>query len=354
MPARLITTILVTLFCAVISHPANSQALDDAFLKSTVLVAFSNGPTSQSFGSGFLLFRPVSDNKGQVYLITNKHVLPPPTGPDNITIRVNIKSAANQQVQNLPIPISNKEKQYLPTVRVHPNPGYDVAAVNITEQIVRQGIEGVWLPYDLLVTDERLKDEHISIGDDIFLLGYPDGIFDQRNISPILRRGVLATVPDQGYAFNERLRRQFGLPERIDGFLIDAGVFPGSSGSVVILAPQPTTIGSTGATVVSSAKKIPYVLGVVSGSIPIADTALGSVQRLGLGVVYGAKTIREVVELFYSVPASNPPWSRLADARGSAATRYESESPCTYLKSSNQAPGSKVMNVIGHGKSKGY
>ncbi|HBA87125.1 MAG TPA: hypothetical protein DCZ75_03795 [Geobacter sp.] len=304
MPARLIKIIFVALFCAGMPHTAYSQALDDAFLRSTVLVAFSTGPMSQSVGSGFLLFRPVSDNQGQVYLITNKHVLPSPTGPDNITIRVNIKSAANPQVQDLPVPIYNKKKQYLPTVRFHPNPGYDVAAVNITEQVARQGIEGVWLPYDLLVTDERLKDEHISIGDDIFLLGYPDGIFDQRNVSPILRRGVLATSPNQGYAFNERLRRQYGLPERIDGFLIDAGVFPGSSGSVVILAPQPTTLGARGETVVSSAKKIPYVLGVVSGSIPIADSALGSVQRLGLGVVYGTKTIREVVELFYSASAA--------------------------------------------------
>lgn len=305
MIARLILAIVFTIACTILPPDANSQALDEAFLKSTVLVTYSSGPSTQSTGSGFLLFRPVSGDQGQVYLITNKHVLPPPTGPDNISIRVNTKSAAT--VQNLSIMISN-DKRYLPAVRFHPL-GYDVAAVNITEQVIRQGIDGEWLPYDLLVTDNRLKDEHISAGDDIFLLGYPDGIFDQRNVFPILRRGVLATVPDQGYAFNDRLRTQFGLPERIDGFLIDAGVFPGSSGSVVILSPQPSTIGPQGQTIVSSAKKIPYILGVVSGSIPIADNALGSVQRLGLGVVYGAKTIREVVELFYTpvpIPSREP------------------------------------------------
>jgi len=43
---------------------------------------------------------------------------------------------------------------------------------------------------------------------------------------------------------------------------------------------------------------LPVAVNIVSGSIPIADTALGSTQRMGLGVVYSAETIRTVVELF--------------------------------------------------------
>lgn len=75
-------------------------------------------------------------------------------------------------------------------------------------------------------------------------------------------------------------------------------MFPGSSGSVVILKQQSTTIGPDGETVVSAAKKIPYILGIVSGSIPIIDVALGTVQRMGLGVVYSAEAIRSVIEQF--------------------------------------------------------
>lgn len=84
---------------------------------------------------------------------------------------------------------------------------------------------------------------------------------------------------------------------RIDGFLIDSNVFPGSNGSVVILNQQPTIIGAQGQTVVSGAKKIPNVLGIVSGSIPITDTALSSVQRMGLGIAYSADAIRTVINL---------------------------------------------------------
>jgi hypothetical protein len=275
------------------SAPSEGQALNEAFLRSTALITFG-----KSAGTGFFLFRPVSGDQGHVLLVTNKHVLPLTGTPRNIQIRVTIGTGDKAAVRFVDIPVVGADGQYLPNIRLHPTPGFDVAALNVTEAIVKQGIQGAWLPLDLLSTPERLKNENITVGDEIFLLGYPSAIFDARNVSPILRTGVIATVPSEGYAFNDALKKQFGLPDRIDGFLIDANVFPGSSGSVVILKQQSTTIGPRGETVVSAAKKIPYVLGIVSGLIPIADTALGTTQRMGLGVVYSAEAIRAVVELF--------------------------------------------------------
>lgn len=289
----------VLLLMAVTSAPgAEGQALNEAFLRSSVLVTFESAPGKESFGTGFFLFRPISGDQGHVFLVTNKHVLPSEGAARNVKIRVAVGTGAAAVVRFVEIPVVGKDGKYLPSVRLHKTPGFDVAAVNVTEPIVKQGIQGTWLPLDLLSTPQRLKDEKITVGDEIFLLGYPDAIFDQRNVSPILRTGVIATVPTEGYAFNQALRKQFGLPDRIDGFLVDANVFPGSSGSVVILKQQPTTIGPDGGTVVSAAKKIPYVLGIISGSIPINDAALGTVQRMGLGVVYGAEAIRAVVEQF--------------------------------------------------------
>ena len=193
----------------------------------------------------------------------------------------------------------------LPNVKVHPK-GFDVAAVNVTETILKGDIEAVWIPLDALSTPERLKNENITAGDDIFLLGYPDAIFDERNTSPILRTGVIATVPREGYAFNDTLRARYGLPDRIDGFLIDANVFPGSSGSVVVLKQQLATLNAQGEVVVGRAKKFPYVLGIVSDSIPITDAALGTTERMGLGVVYSADAIRDVIELSAPAPGLLP------------------------------------------------
>lgn len=280
---------------------SEGQALNEVFLRSTVLIS-----SRDSAGTGFFLFRPIHGDQGHVLLVTNKHVLPPlctpqngqTCTPQNVRIRVTVGTGDEAAVKFVDIPVVGPDGKYLPNVELHPTAGFDVAAINVTEAIKKQRIQGAWLPLDLLTTPERLKNENIGVGDEIFLLGYPDAIFDARNASPILRAGVIATVPSEGYAFNDRLKKQFNLPDRIDGFLIDANVFPGSSGSVVILKQQSTTVGPRGETVMGSAKKIPYVLGIVSGSIPIDDTALKSTQRMGLGVVYSAEAIRVVVERF--------------------------------------------------------
>jgi len=273
--------------------------MNEAFLRSTVLIQYEIALDRMLSGTGFFIFRSLQGDKGHVLLVTNKHVLPPEGVKKAVRVRVSVKKGDTVSVQLVEIPIVGEDGKYMSYVRVHPNPGYDTAAVNVTEAIVKMGIQGEWLPMDLLATTDRLKNENITVGDEIFLLGFPDAIFDPRNASPLLRTGVIATVPTEGYAFNEALRRRYGLPDRIDGFLIDANVFPGSSGSLVILKPQPTIVGPQGQTVVSAAKKIPYILGIVSGSIPIQDEALGSVQRMGLGIVHSADTIRETIELHY-------------------------------------------------------
>jgi len=249
VPSLILVALLAT------SAPSEGQALNEAFLRSTALITFG-----KSAGTGFFLFRPVSSDRGHVLLVTNKYVLPPTGTPRNIQIRVTVGTGDKAAVRFVDIPVVGADGQYLANVRLHPTPGFDVVALNLTEAIVKQGIQGAWLPFDLLSTPERLKNENITVGDEIFLLGYPNAIFDARNVSPVLRTGVIATVPSEGYAFNDALKKQFGLPDRIDGFLIDANVFPGSSGSVVILKQQSTTIGPRGETVVSAAKKIPYVL----------------------------------------------------------------------------------------------
>jgi hypothetical protein len=273
--------------------------MNEAFLNSTVLVSFSASPGKTSAGTGFMMMKETEPGKGHVFLVTNAHAIPPEGSMGNISIRVMTKSGETVAVKFLDIPVLGADGKYLHNVKRHPKKDFDVVAINITESVIKENIQAVWIPYDLLATKDKLKAEKITVGDEIFLLGYPAAIFDPRNVHPILREGVIASVPTEDYAFNDALKEECGLPDRIDGFLIDANVFPGSSGSLVILKQQPTTIGPHGETVVSGAKKIPYVLGIVSGSIPIVDIALGSAQRMGLGIVYSYDAIRETLDLFY-------------------------------------------------------
>jgi hypothetical protein len=205
--------------------------------------------------------------------------------------------------QEIEIPILGADNKYLPTVVGHPSSGVDVAAVHVTKEVLNFKIAGFRLTYDMFATRELLTSNNITVGDEVFLLGYPNAIYDERNSFPILRIGTIATAPAYGFAFNSRLRTKYGLPSKIDGFLVDANVYPGSSGSIVILKQQAATIGKDGVPMLGGGKTIPYLLGIVSGSIPIEDQALGSKGRMGLGIVYSADIVRETIELFPALRA---------------------------------------------------
>lgn len=64
--------------------------------------------------------------------------------------------------------------------------------------------------------------ENLSAVEDILMVGYPSGIWDEVNNKPVFRKGITATHPKFDYN---------GKKE----FLIDAACFPGSSGSPVFI-----------------------------------------------------------------------------------------------------------------------
>jgi hypothetical protein len=70
--------------------------------------------------------------------------------------------------------------------------------------------------------------------EEIVMIGYPNGLWDELHNLPIIRKGITATHP--GLRLN-------GKPE----FLIDAACFPGSSGSPVFLANIGSYVSSEGA-----------------------------------------------------------------------------------------------------------
>jgi len=45
---------------------------------------------------------------------------------------------------------------------------------------------------------------------------------------------------------------------------------------------------------------MPYVLGILSDSIPVVDANLRLVTRMGLGIVQSADAINEAIEFFFT------------------------------------------------------
>ena len=251
MNRRLLISSVTAILLVLGPAAAVPQGIEEHFLNSTALI--TNG---KSVGSGFFMLHELARDLATgrssyaVLLVTNKHMLPPEMattskpGPRDISVRLTVrKDDRTVEVKDVTVPIVGPDGKRLKTVAYHPAPAVDVAVVDVGGLLYEQRANLFFrmsqsrkaITSELLVHKDELKEAAIGIGTQIYLLGYPAGIFEPRNISPILRVGIIATEPDQDFAFNDRLREAHKeLPETLRGFLIDASVFAGSSGSMVV------------------------------------------------------------------------------------------------------------------------
>jgi hypothetical protein len=108
----------------------------------------------------------------------------------------------------------------------HPTSTIDLVAFPIGQILNSANKDGrayyfVPLGRGVLASNDLL--ESLPPMEEIVMIGYPNGLWDQLHNLPIIRKGITATHP--------KLKLN-GKPE----FLIDAACFPGSSGSPVFLA----------------------------------------------------------------------------------------------------------------------
>lgn len=108
----------------------------------------------------------------------------------------------------------------------HPNyPEVDLAVLPIApvlSMFSNKGLRPFFRSFDAqTIADESFFNDLVAV-EDVLMIGYPSGLWDDQNNLPIVRRGITATPP--AIAFTKR--RQF---------VIDCACFPGSSGSPVVL-----------------------------------------------------------------------------------------------------------------------
>jgi hypothetical protein len=144
----------------------------------------------------------------------------------------------------------------------------------------------------LAPNEETLKG--LDAVEEVLFIGYPYGIWDERNLLPIVRRGITATPIY--IDFNGKKQ-----------FLIDASVFPGSSGSPVFIYNAGIYWDKkSGSTVVGHRL---FFLGIISEVLQMEDTGEIIIptttrpivkvrQLLDLGIVFKAQTIIEAIESF--------------------------------------------------------
>ena len=240
---------------------------------STVRITIPNADVkSSSIGTGFLINVPVrQEGKIAHFLVSNKHVFGDPRR--TIILNFHRKKAGVDEPdlgQGTPVVIQDFSKLYYG----HPDPNIDLACINVS----------AFVGYDKGIYSKHLHGdftEHIDLnkllpGSEVSFVGYPDNRFDTAHNLPILRKGYLATLPTVD--FN-------GLKQ----VLIDAQVFPGSSGSPVfiILDGKYRLLGVVTQTMVKNAEL---------QTIP-ADYSLGVEQTIGLGIVLKTELVLQLLQV---------------------------------------------------------
>lgn len=242
---------------------------------------FNTEGSLDSIGTGFLLQRPVGKDEYKMYLVSNKHVL---DGYNKIVITfTRIKNGMPDIGNKVSIPIT----ELLGKIVCHPNPRVDIAVLECTglfilmpEQLFFKAVS-----YDMLATFEEPE---LSVAQNVNFIGYPDNRFDEVNNIPLIRTGIISSHPCLDYN---------GDPV----FIIDAQVFPGSSGSPVYIDLTYENIKN--GEIILGTRNI-KLLGVVSSTM-IRNNQLQALQTstiyttqevLGLGIVFKSTAIKELID----------------------------------------------------------
>lgn len=229
------------------------------------------------------------------WLITNRHVAFPiikqadGTGIETIpdVFVFNMRETIKGRIEWLPISLTKDE--LLKRTKLHPDPKVDVVAIKIddlqikliTDNPGKAIIGGIQLSNNNLPSPQQPAIEATT---DVVICSYPHGFYDSENKFPIIKSGIIAS--SWGARFN-------GNPH----FLVDAKLFPGSSGGLVI--SKPVNVAMINGHLMHS-KEMQYVfLGIYSGEYHYEKKENGKVvfkEDYGLGIVWYSYLIPEIIE----------------------------------------------------------
>ena len=252
-------------------------------------------------GSGFFYSRlaPRDGERPQwrtiedMWLVTNRHVVIPKIqdaeyAPKNLTFR--LRKLGSPDILNWePIPLPADELESL--AKFHPDSTVDVAVINIYDIVVRRvRDEGEYAHPYFLHSGNFAGQNNIDVeaSSEVLVVGYPRGFYDDVNLFPIVKSGIIASRWRAGFR---------GRPY----FLIDAKLFPGSSGSVVISKPTDLVV-TEGKVMMANEKQFAF-LGVYSGEhilreapVVVGNLTIAQTTGFDLGIVWYGELVEEIIE----------------------------------------------------------
>lgn len=190
------------------------------FLYTTVQIECHYADGTSGSGTAFF-FRDGHQTQEQIpYLVTNNHVI-----EDTVRLRIQFHLARNVE----PWDFSVDEEKWVtiedPLSLWTPHPDNNIDLCGVPVAILKDRfpeLDGLYfdsLSSSSIPSAEEKKHFHALMS--VAMIGYPNGLWDEQNNLPILRRGTTASHPAIDFD---------GRPE----VMIDMACFPGSSGSPVV------------------------------------------------------------------------------------------------------------------------
>jgi len=269
----------------------NPTSISEQLLFTTVRIDAEKSSGEKVFGTGFIVNREREDGKSAYFLVTNKHVI-------KDTMSGTLRFLAKKD--NKPDFDKHLEfhyTDYKSTWYGHPEDSIDVAIYPLSRTISQAREQGTEIFFKTITSNlipSQSQLDELDALEDIIFIGYPKTLRDEKNLLPIMRKGITATPAIIDYE---------GKPI----FLIDAPVFGGSSGSPVFINNIGSYHKKSGGTVMGNRV---FLLGIVAeayhffeeNEIKKIKTKIKSISEtrhyMDVGVVYKAHTINETIDNF--------------------------------------------------------
>ena len=251
---------------------------------------------SQGSGTGFIVNHDLSENNSAYFIVTNKHVIANTNEGIFTFLKTKDGTPALGDGFRLHLDHNNWSRMWFG----HPDPDVDIAICALIPLLefgkLNHGIDVFFRSINtaIIPSEEQIAD--LDALESITFIGYPNGVWDSKNLLPVARRGTTASPIEVDFE---------GTPR----FLIDASVFSGSSGSPVFLLNEGSYAAKGGGLVAGSRF---YFLGVVAAvfyrtqfnqiiAVPIPTQVKSMVEQremIDLGIVFKARTVVETINAF--------------------------------------------------------